>query len=783
MWGKEWSKTLHWRLIWPSIAINLIAIAVTAWLARYALNSILLHSSKARAEIVCHAVNYAAESASRRVDLQRFVYSIGAEQDINLIVVAGNHLPRVLACTRNEFNDAPLAQLPWPEAIPALAMALRDGKTVTTELAATGEFQIASPLLLSDFQQTDLELRPGAVLVRLDQAPIREGATRIIWMGASLFILLLIVTNALIIFLIQRRVLHPLQLINGTLRRRSAGDTAARAPIVTKDEIGTVAGVMNAVFDRREELESEAVSRAEALTNTNRLLRESEERFRIAAESATDLVYELNIQTGEIVWNRDLGEALGYAPGEFPSTLEAWTSVIAPEDRPRAVTALERHVEAGEPFDVEYRMIGKDGEARYWRDRGRALRDSDGRPLRMIGVMTNVTAERIASRQLYSAKEAAENANRAKDDFLAALSHELRTPLSPVLMLAGEMERSPEVPPDIREGFALIRHNVELEARLIDDLLDLTRITRGKFHLDRKPLDLYAVIDKAIDTVRSTIEARGLSMHVDLSAPDRKVDADPVRLQQVFWNVLKNAAKFTSPGGRIMIHSRNPDRGTIQISIIDTGLGIAEENLERIFHAFEQVQHPAAHRFGGLGLGLAISRKLIEAHGGKIWAESRGLGQGTTFQITLPLIFAGAAELEPQKPSPAPAAGPVPLRILLVEDHDETRAILERLLKRRGHEVFAAADVATAQNLGSQNDCGLVISDIGLPDGNGYDLMIELRKMHPHLLGIALSGFGMEQDVRRSREAGFFAHLTKPVDMQALDRVINDARQRETENG
>lgn len=783
MWRNEWFRTLRWRLLWPSITISLVAVAFTAWIAYYTLCTILIEHSRVRGEIVCHAVNYAAETASRPEDLQRFVYSIGAEKEISLIIVAGNHLPKVLASTRNEFNNLPIDRLHLPDAILALERALREGKTSGLELQRGGEFQVASPLLLNDVQRSDLKLRPGAVLVRVEQSPLREKMTQLIWMVALLFVLLLLGTNALILFLIQRRVLRPLELINGTLQERSRGNTSVRAPIVAYDEIGAVAGAVNAVFDRREELETEAILRAKALTETNRLLRESQERFRIAVESSNDLVYDWNIQTGEIIWHRDLGAALGYGPNEFPSTIEAWTRAIHPDDRPCVVAALDKHVHSRELFDVEYRMIGKDGKYRYWRDRGRALCDADGQAQRMIGVMTNVTTERLASEQLYAAKEAAENANRAKDDFLAALSHELRTPLSPVLMLAGEMERSPEVPAELREGFALIRHNVELEARLIDDLLDLTRITRGKFYLECRPLDLYAVLDKAIKTVRSTIEARGLTLQMDLAAPDHFVSADPVRLQQVFWNILKNAAKFTSPGGRILIHSRAEDRRMIQLSISDTGLGIGPENLERIFQAFEQVHHPSTHRFGGLGLGLAISRKLIEAHGGQIWAESGGAGQGTTFHLTLPLISVEPSAAMPEGKDVAMVqARTVPLRILLVEDHEETQMILERLLKRRGHEVFSAGTVAKARELGTAHDFDLVISDIGLPDGNGFEVMTELRRLQPHLLGIALSGFGMEQDLRRSREAGFFAHLTKPVDMQVLDRTIEDAQHQEDEN-
>lgn len=776
----EWSQTLRWRLIWPSIAINLIAVAVTAWIAFYFLRQSLARHLKARGEIVSHAVNYAAESVASVESLQRFVLSLGAEQDVNLIVVVGYHRPEVLACTRKEFNGAPLDRLPWPEAIPALQKAMNQGQPSTQTVDDIAEFQIAAPLIFSETQRPGSGGRAGAVLVRLTEVPGNAEIARNVWTGASLFILVLLGTNALILFLIQRRALYPLQLINNTLSKHCEGETTARVPVIARDEIGAVARAMNNMFDRREEMEKEAIKRADALSEVNRLLSESEERFRVAAENATDVIYDWNVLTGEVSWHHDLQTALGYTLEEFPSTMDAWLSVVHPEDRERVESVTKRSTETGAPFDMEYRMISKDGSVSHWRDRGRTIRDPAGSTARMVGVLINVTAERLAAQKLYDAKEAAEAASRAKDDFLATLSHELRTPLNPVLMLAGELERSPDVPRELRENFAMIRHNVELEARLIDDLLDLTRITRGKFHLKQEPVDLNAVLRRAVETVRAMIEARGLTLDMELAAPDHLVNGDSVRLQQVFWNVLKNAAKFTAPGGHIGIRSWAVD-GSVRIAITDTGLGIAPENLERIFDAFEQLHEAVPHRFGGLGLGLAISRKLIEAHGGAIWAESTGMGRGATIHIQLPLLSAAQPQ-HPAETTPPAAAQPSPaaaLCILLVEDHEETRTILEKLLRRRGHQVFGAGDVATARELAQQHDFDLVISDIGLPDGNGYDLMAELHRTHPGLFGIALSGFGMEQDIERSRKSGFFVHLTKPVDMQVLERTIANVAQQE----
>lgn len=781
----KWSNTLRWRLIWPAIALNLLAVVATVWTTELRLRERLFLDTRLRAQMVANSVNYAAESIRIQANLRRFIYAMGAEQDVDLVIVVTNRPPQVVACTDHEWTGATLDQLPWPEATGALRTALTTGRTDERQVAANGDFQVTLPFVVPAGVQSGIGLQPGAVLVRIDQTSDRTHLTRAIWTGTLWFVFQLLVLNALILLLIQKRVLHPLQLIGATLMRRREGDTSARVPALVDDEIGAVARAMNAIFDRREELETEAVVRTKELTETNRRLSESEERFRIVAESTTDVIFDWDISTGALSATHDLNTLLGHSRQEVPLTIEGWSQAIHPDDRERVLATLKQHVFQDSLYDIEYRLVAKDGSHTYWRARGNTLRDSQGKPIRMIGALTNVTAERLAAQQLHAAKEAAEAANRAKDEFLAALSHELRTPLSPVLMLAGEMEQCPDVPADLREGFALIRHNVELEARLIDDLLDITRITRGKFHLENEVCDLHRVLEKAIETIRPGIEARGLALHVDLVAPEHQVMGDSVRLQQVFWNLLKNASKFTPSGGRILIRSWNPDKQAICISFTDTGLGIASENLERIFMAFEQVQHPGSHRLGGLGLGLSISRRLVEAHGGRIWAESAGANQGTTFYIQLPLLSDESAKcMAAERPPAAAAPEPcIPLRILLVEDHEETRVVLERLLKRRSHEVFAARDIATARELVAKYDFDLVISDIGLPDGTGYDLMSELRRERPTLLGIALSGYGMEQDIERSRTAGFFAHLTKPIDMKVLDRTIGSMRQQTEGNG
>ncbi len=362
----------------------------------------------------------------------------------------------------------------------------------------------------------------------------------------------------------------------------------------------------------------------------------------------------------------------------------------------------------------------------------------------------------------------AHRANAAKDRFLAVLSHELRTPLNPVLMAASAMETDPNIPPEIRADISMIRRNVELEAKLIDDLLDLTRIANGKVQLYRRVIDAHDLLEEAISVVRGDPASLQPEIKLDLAATYRHVDGDPARIQQVFWNLMRNAVKFTSPDGLITVRTSNPSGHTLRIEVIDTGIGIAPEALPKIFNAFEQGDTDINRAFGGLGLGLAISKTLVELHGGVLRAESAGVGQGASFIFELPAVERGVATLE--------SAGEAPLeagrrRILVVEDHATTAALMARLLRKRGHLVEVAHTKADGVAIGLVQEFDIVISDLGLPDGNGYEVMEALRS-HSPVVGIALTGYGMEADVAQSTRAGFQFHLTKPVDAQKLYQAI-----------
>ena len=358
--------------------------------------------------------------------------------------------------------------------------------------------------------------------------------------------------------------------------------------------------------------------------------------------------------------------------------------------------------------------------------------------------------------------------NLAKDRFLAALSHELRTPLTAVLASALTLENEKALPQNIQESLQMIRRNVELEARLIDDLLDLTRISRGTVQLNFEVVDAQTLLQNALEIYQAEIDRKHLELRLDLAAQKVHLRADPARLQQIFWNLIGNAVKFTPREGLISVSTSNCSDDQLCVEIADTGLGIEPESLPKIFDAFEQ---GGRTQLGGLGLGLAISKTLVEAHAGTITAESAGRNKGARFTLTFPTCEKADARAAPVLPPPQPQRHA--MRILLVEDHEDTNRSLTNLLRQRGYHVHSAVNLQSALDLSANEEFDVLISDLGLPDGSGIDLMEKLNSKRP-LLGIALTGYGMEDDIRKSHAAGFRHHLVKPIDLNRLDSCIQE---------
>jgi signal transduction histidine kinase/ActR/RegA family two-component response regulator len=380
-----------------------------------------------------------------------------------------------------------------------------------------------------------------------------------------------------------------------------------------------------------------------------------------------------------------------------------------------------------------------------------------------------------AARSLAEARRSAEEANAQKDRFLASLSHELRTPLTPIFAGA-QMLEGEDLSAAARETTAMIRRNVELETRLIDDLLDLARAMQGKIELRTTEVDLDGVVRHAVETCRPGMEARRIALRTDLEARSHHVRGDPARLEQVFWNLLKNATKFTPEGGSISIRSFNDPGGRIRLVVADTGIGISPDNLSRIFQPFEQGAR--ARGFGGLGLGLSIAKAIVDQHGGAIAARSEGKGKGSVFEVSFPAIATPHGVGKAAEAAPAASVGGI--RILVVEDHADTARAIGALLGLQGHEVVVAASIEEAVAAHRDRSADLLVTDVGLPDGSGLELPAALRSIRP-VPGIVVSGYGMDTDLARSREAGFCAHLVKPVTAEKLAAAIELALRSEAD--
>ena len=412
-------------------------------------------------------------------------------------------------------------------------------------------------------------------------------------------------------------------------------------------------------------------------------------------------------------------------------------------------------------------------ETLEWKDgsileRYSKIQSIDERPVGRVWSFRDVTERKRAEEKLHAAKIAAEQASQAKDDFLALLSHELRTPLTPALIAASYVAEHKDLLPEFREELTAIWRNVQLEAHLIDDLLDVTRIARGKIEIHHAAIDVHQLLHNVVQITENDVLEKRIELAIELKATNHYIFADPVRIQQVFWNLLNNAVKFTPKEGRITIRSSN-EGGQFVFEISDSGIGIEPGQQSRIFEAFDQGERSITRRFGGLGLGLTISKTLLDLHGGKISVHSAGKNRGTTFRVFLDLLR------EPLRAATDEADGGVTtsrgLRLLLVDDHLDTRAVLSRLLTKYGHEVATADSVQAALKFLEHARFDALISDIGLPDGDGYNLVSKAKRIQP-LKAIALSGYGTEEDVRRSLEAGFDYHATKPVDLNGLRSLL-----------
>ncbi|MDD5198917.1 MAG: CHASE3 domain-containing protein [Terrimicrobiaceae bacterium] len=417
-------------------------------------------------------------------------------------------------------------------------------------------------------------------------------------------------------------------------------------------------------------------------------------------------------------------------------------------------------------------LIRKDGSELPIDDSGAPIRETDGSVRGVVLVFRDFTSHKETERHLVQAKQQVEEASRAKDKFLATLSHDLRTPLTPVLAALSTWEANEALPEALRPDLRLIRRNIELEAKLIDDLLDITRIEHGKLFLERDTTDVHGLIEGVIAIFKPACEANGVEISLSARAGETHAHVDPARLQQVFWNIIGNAVKFTMKGDRITVTTRNLPGEKLEISIADTGVGMTRETMDILFQSFRQGNPAPHHKPRGLGLGLSIADALVEAHGGTLRADSPGPGKGSTFTIVLPAVPSPAAQVQPV---PRETAAGRSLRILLLEDHEDTARVLGQVLGGIGHTVETCGTVAAALEKISDAKFDLILSDLGLPDGSGLDFVRAVREAS-QVPAVALTGYGMSEDIEECLEAGFDEHLTKPVDFEKLQMALRTQR-------
>lgn len=514
-------------------------------------------------------------------------------------------------------------------------------------------------------------------------------------------------------------------------------------------------------------------------------LRESEERYRSLFESIDE-----GFCVMDVLFN-DEGEAVDYRFLEVNPAFEHQSGLshavgrrmleLVPHLEPAWLARYGKVATTGEPV----RFVGEHSSLGQWFD-VYAFRMGGAESRRVAVLFNNVTERKRTEDILRESEERARAASAAKDTFIAQLSHELRTPLTPVLMTAASLKEDPTIGPQAREAFTLIERNITLEARLIDDLLDLTRVTRGKLTLRDEVCDVHSLMAQALEIVRDEIREKRIEISLSLAAPHRHLRGDRTRLQQVFWNLLRNAVNFTPAGGKITVVSRAADHSadgggepSICVDVTDTGVGFSAEQAESLFQAFYQGSGSGS---AGLGLGLAIARGLVDLHHGSISGRSEGTGRGATFTVCLPVspglsltTTTTAISITKWQNAETP-----PLRLLVVEDHEATLRVLVQLLKRAGHEVTGVGTITEAVQTARQQEFDAVVSDLGLPDGTGIELMTILRAEHG-LTGVALSGYGTEEDMRRTKNAGFAAHLVKPVNFEELKRALKSLAARKAQ--
>ncbi|MBD3882861.1 PAS domain S-box protein [Phormidium tenue FACHB-886] len=508
-------------------------------------------------------------------------------------------------------------------------------------------------------------------------------------------------------------------------------------------------------------------------------LRQSEERLRLALDAGCMGAWEWNLETNVQQWDVNQYKLFGMDKDKNQLSADAFFQFIHPDDLLPAQQLTEQVLEQGGSFHTEFRIIADDGNIRWLSSQGIVVQGSNNQPVRLIGVNFDITErkrdeeerERLLANE-QAARQEAEAANRIKDEFLAVLSHELRSPLNPILGWSKLLQSQKLDEQKTQQALATIERNAKLQTQLIEDLLDVSRILRGKFVLNIAPVSLISTIEAALETVRLAVEAKGIQIQKTFNLDLDQVMGDAARLQQVIWNLLTNAVKFTPASGTVEIRLEQSNSHA-QIQVKDTGKGISPEFLPYVFDYFRQEDGTTTRKFGGLGLGLAIVRHITELHGGTVRAESLGEGLGATFTVQLPLMpISVSVDEKDEPPISVDLAG---LRVLAVDDDEDIRVLIEFVLEQAGAEVRVVASAAEVLEQLEVFSPEILISDVGMPNFDGYMLMQQIRTLasgQGMIPAIALTAYAGELDQQQALAAGFQMHLAKPVEPERLISAI-----------
>lgn len=505
-------------------------------------------------------------------------------------------------------------------------------------------------------------------------------------------------------------------------------------------------------------------------------LADARRRLEAALEAGAIATWTWDIRDNRLYADRQLARLFNLPESDADGGLLArYIKSIHPDDVERVTAALAQSVQTGDEYNADYRVIQADGSVCWVSARGRPENDAAGHPLRMPGVVVDITARKLLEEELRIRLAQLAEADRRKDEFLATLAHELRNPLAPIRNSLEIMKMPRLDAATVQRTRDVMERQVHHLVRLVDDLLDVSRVMRGKINLRMESIEMATVVAQAVEMAQSLIEARGHRLALSLPEQSLLVNADSVRLTQVIGNLLTNSAKYTEPNGHIWLSVRE-DAGEAVINVRDDGIGISPDMLPHVFELFVQADHASTKAAGGLGIGLTLVKNLVQMHGGTVEARSAGLGLGSEFSVRLPLLVGGPhdfSEAVDDGNVRDPATGT--LRVLVVDDNSDAAHTLATLLQLQGHEVRVAHDGAGAIAMAESYLPNILFLDLGMPGMDGYEVARRVRE-HPDLRGTvlaALTGWGQDDDRRRTAEAGFDHHLVKPPDLDSVTKLLN----------